>query len=190
MDLAQQRTGHAVAAVVVGNVLEWYDFVVYSYFATIIAKNFFPATDELAALLATFAAFGVGFFARPLGGIVIGRIGDRKGRKTALILTLMLMAAGTVLIGLAPTLCEYWGSCPGRIGAGAADARLLRRRRVGQFDRLYRRIGAGGAARPLWQLATMQRGRGPTVGFRHRGVAQYRVRFRRDGELGHGTDQR
>jgi MHS family proline/betaine transporter-like MFS transporter len=99
--LADSR--RAVSAAVVGNVLEWYDFAVYGYLATIIAKNFFPAGDDVAALLATFAAFGVGFVIRPLGGIVIGRIGDVKGRKVALILTIMLMAVGTVLIGLIPT---------------------------------------------------------------------------------------
>ncbi len=99
--LADSR--RAVSAAVVGNVLEWYDFAVYGYLATIIAKNFFPAGDDVAALLATFAAFGVGFVIRPLGGIVIGRIGDVKGRKVALILTILLMAVGTVLIGLIPT---------------------------------------------------------------------------------------
>jgi MFS family permease len=95
--------GGAVAAVVVGNVLEWYDFVVYSYFAAIIAKNFFASGDEKAALLDSFAAFGVGFLARPFGGIVIGWFGDKKGRKAALVLTIALMAAGTVAIGLTPS---------------------------------------------------------------------------------------
>ena len=93
----------AIAAVVLSNVLEWYDFIVYSYFAVTIAAQFFPAANETASLLAAFAAFGVGFIFRPLGAIVIGAIGDRKGRKTALVLTIMLMAAGTSLIGLLPT---------------------------------------------------------------------------------------
>ena len=92
----------AVSAAVIGNVLEWYDFAVYGYLALIIAKKFFPGTDELASLLSTFAAFGVGFVARPIGGIVIGRMGDTKGRKPALILTIFLMAIGTVGIGLIP----------------------------------------------------------------------------------------
>jgi len=96
-------TRRAVAAAVIGNALEWYDFVVYSYLATILAKNFFPAGDDVAALLATFAAFGIGFLARPLGAIVIGWIGDRKGRKAALVLTILLMAVSTVLIGLIPS---------------------------------------------------------------------------------------
>ena len=93
----------AVTAAVVGNLLEWYDFAVYGYLAIILAKKFFPAGDEFTALLSTFAAFGVGFLVRPLGGIVIGRIGDLKGRKPALMITIFLMAAGTMLIGSIPT---------------------------------------------------------------------------------------
>jgi len=97
------RARRAVAAAVVGNVLEWYDFAVYAYMATIIAKKFFPASDEVTSLLSTFAAFGIGFVMRPLGGILIGRLGDTRGRKTALLVTIALMAAGTVLIGVIPS---------------------------------------------------------------------------------------
>ena len=97
------RAKRAVAAAVVGNVLEWYDFAVYAYMATIIAKKFFPASDEVTSLLSTFAAFGIGFVMRPLGGILIGRLGDTRGRKTALLVTIALMAAGTVLIGVIPS---------------------------------------------------------------------------------------
>ena len=93
----------AVVAAVIGNVLEWYDFSVYAFVAVIIAKKFFPAGNDTSALLATFAAFGLGFLARPLGGIVIGRIGDTRGRKAALVLTILLMAIGTTLIGLIPS---------------------------------------------------------------------------------------
>jgi MHS family proline/betaine transporter-like MFS transporter len=92
----------AIGAAVIGNILEWYDFSVYAFVATIIAKRFFPAGDDIAALLSTFAAFGIGFLARPLGGIVIGGLADRRGRKIALILTIFLMAAGTVGIGVIP----------------------------------------------------------------------------------------
>jgi len=84
-------------------VLEWYDFAVYAFLATVLARKFFPNGDELSALLATFAVFGVGFVVRPLGGIIIGRLGDRRGRKIALSTTIVLMASGTVMIGLLPS---------------------------------------------------------------------------------------
>lgn len=93
----------AVVAASIGNTLEWYDFAVYAFVAAVIGKNFFPSGDEVSQLLASFAAFGVGFLARPLGGIIIGWIGDVKGRKTALLITIFLMAAGTVLVGITPT---------------------------------------------------------------------------------------
>ena len=92
----------SVVAATIGNVLEWYDFAIYAYAATTIGKKFFPGADEVASMLAVFATFGVGFVIRPVGGIVIGRIGDRKGRKAALLLTILLMALGTVGIGVLP----------------------------------------------------------------------------------------
>jgi MFS transporter, MHS family, proline/betaine transporter len=98
----QLSSRRAIATVILGNVIEWYDFVLYGYFAIIIAKNFFPASDGTASLMAAFAAFGVGFVFRPLGAIVIGAISDRKGRKTALVLTMLLMAFGTIMIGIVP----------------------------------------------------------------------------------------
>jgi MHS family proline/betaine transporter-like MFS transporter len=97
------KTRKAVTAAVVGNLLEWYDFAVYAFVATIIAKKFFPPGDEVTALLSTFLAFGLGFVVRPLGGIVIGRLGDTRGRRFALLLTIMMMAVGTVMIGILPT---------------------------------------------------------------------------------------
>jgi MHS family proline/betaine transporter-like MFS transporter len=100
---SEAESRRAVSAAVIGNVLEWYDFAIYGYVATIIAKNFFPGGDEVGALLATFATFGIGFVARPLGGIIIGRMGDTHGRKAALLLTIFMMAVGTVGIGLIPT---------------------------------------------------------------------------------------
>ena len=93
----------AIWAASIGNLLEWYDFGVYAFLATMIGANFFPSEDPTASLLATFAAYGVGFLARPLGGMVIGRLGDVRGRKFSLVLTLSMMALGTVGIGLLPT---------------------------------------------------------------------------------------
>jgi MHS family proline/betaine transporter-like MFS transporter len=108
----RQKSSTAVTAAVIGNVLEWYDFAVYAFVAVIIARKFFPQTDEVTALLSTFLAYGLGFVARPLGGIVIGRLGDTRGRKTALLLTIFLMAAGTVLIGVLPTYASIGTFAP------------------------------------------------------------------------------
>ncbi|HKS62734.1 MAG TPA: MFS transporter [Xanthobacteraceae bacterium] len=106
------RRQKALSAAVFGNMLEWYDFAVYSYVATILARNFFPPGDEVAALLATFAVFGVGFVIRPLGAIVIGRIGDVKGRKAAMLITIMMMAVGTVMIALIPSYATIGIAAP------------------------------------------------------------------------------
>jgi MFS transporter, MHS family, proline/betaine transporter len=102
----------AVSAAVIGNVLEWYDFGVYGFVAVIIGKNFFPGTDEVTQLLSAFLTFGLGFLARPVGGIVIGRMGDTHGRKAALMLTIFLMACGTVLIGILPTYATIGVAAP------------------------------------------------------------------------------
>ena len=97
------KSHKAILAASIGNLLEWYDFGVYAYLASLIATKFFPSSDPTASLLAAFAAYGVGFLARPLGGILIGRLGDTKGRKAALVLTIFLMAFGTVGLGLLPS---------------------------------------------------------------------------------------
>src|SRR4030088_3542905 len=83
--------------------LEWYDFTVYALFAGYIAGNFFPGDDPNTRLLKTFLVFGLGFVVRPLGAVLIGNFGDRAGRKAALTLTILLMAAGTGIIAFAPT---------------------------------------------------------------------------------------
>lgn len=98
----KERRRPAIGAIL-GNTLEWYDFTIYGILASYISRAFFPSGDPAAALLATFALFGVGFVLRPLGGIVIGHIGDAWGRKPALLLTVAVMAAGSVIIGLSPT---------------------------------------------------------------------------------------
>ncbi|OHV09352.1 MFS transporter [Kushneria phosphatilytica] len=99
----RRRGRKAVVAAAFGNVLEWYDFAVYGFLATTIGHHFFPSDSEAAALMATFAVFGVGFVVRPLGGIVIGWVADRRGRKQALLLTLFSMAVSTTAIGLIPS---------------------------------------------------------------------------------------
>jgi len=109
-----QRTPKAVqvAAAVVGNALEWYDFIVFGFFAVVIAKLFFPASSQYASLLLTTATFGVGFFMRPVGGVVLGVYADRKGRKAALLLVVGLMTIAIALIGFAPTYATIGVAAP------------------------------------------------------------------------------
>ena len=91
-----------IAAALIGNAFEWYDFVIYGYFAAILGQQLFPPGDETITLLLVFASFGVGFVARPIGGLFFGLLADRHGRKTALLLTLWLMLLGTALTAFAP----------------------------------------------------------------------------------------
>lgn len=90
-------------ATLIGNTLEFYDFLIYSFFSVYIGKAFFPADDELASLLLSVATFGIGFLTRPLGAVWIGAYADRVGRKKALLLTIVLMAVGTVGIVATPS---------------------------------------------------------------------------------------
>lgn len=101
--MAQQKSRNTqIAAAVIGNALEWYDFVVYGFLTVIISRLFFPAESEYASLLLTMATFGVGFFMRPVGGILIGLYADRKGRKAALQLIIGLMTLSMAIIAFAP----------------------------------------------------------------------------------------
>jgi MHS family proline/betaine transporter-like MFS transporter len=86
----------------VGNALEWFDFSVYGYFASIIAKQFFPMHDEWLSTLLAIATFGISFLMRPIGAVVLGIYGDRKGRKAALTLAIALMMAGTLTMAVMP----------------------------------------------------------------------------------------
>jgi MFS transporter, MHS family, shikimate and dehydroshikimate transport protein len=88
----------------VGSALEWYDFFIYGTAAALVfGELFFPKMDPATATLYSFATFGVGFFARPFGGLVFGHLGDKIGRKPVLVITLLLVGVGTFLIGLLPT---------------------------------------------------------------------------------------
>ncbi len=100
---AERRT---VIAGLAGNVMEWYDFGIYGYFAAIMGQRFFPAHDPATSLMASFGVFAVGFLGRPLGALIFGHVGDRHGRKHALTASVMMMAVPTLLIGLLPTYAQ------------------------------------------------------------------------------------
>lgn len=103
MNINSNTRRKVILAGLIGNVMEWFDFAVYGYFASIIAIHFFPSDNPSVSLIAAFGAFAVGFMVRPLGGLLFGRIGDLVGRKRAMVLSVMAMAIPTVMIGLMPT---------------------------------------------------------------------------------------
>jgi MFS transporter, MHS family, proline/betaine transporter len=102
-DMPPSDPRRVAAAGIVGNILEWYDFALYGYLATVFAGQFFPSTDKLASLLAVYAVFAIGFLARPLGGLIYGHIGDRFGRRRLLTASVVVMGLPTFLLGLLPT---------------------------------------------------------------------------------------
>lgn len=95
-------TRKAIGAGMIGNVLEWYDFAIYGFFAVEIGRQFFPNESPVAQLLATFGIFAIGYLVRPIGGILIGHVGDHWGRSTALVASITAMAVPTFLIGVLP----------------------------------------------------------------------------------------
>jgi MHS family citrate/tricarballylate:H+ symporter-like MFS transporter len=101
-----------VLAVVVGNGLEYYDFVTYAFFAAQIGRTFFPSNTPGTSLLASLATFGVGFLTRPLGALIIGRLGDRVGRKPAMLLSFALIGVGVVGLPLIPSYASIGALAP------------------------------------------------------------------------------
>lgn len=90
----------------IGNVLEWYEYTLYAYFATVIRDLFFPVGNKYVSMIMTFATFAIGLAARPIGGIIFGYIGDKYSRKKMLVLTMLLMSIPTLCIGLLPTYSQ------------------------------------------------------------------------------------
>ncbi|CAM4201573.1 MFS transporter [Bordetella muralis] len=100
---ASPSAGRLIAAASIGNALEWFDLVVYGFFAATISRLFFPNENETISLLITLGTFGVSFFMRPLGALVLGVYADRVGRRATLTLAIMLMMLGTLMIAVMPT---------------------------------------------------------------------------------------
>ncbi|MAF05507.1 MULTISPECIES: MFS transporter [Herbaspirillum] len=108
----------AIISSSIGNALEWFDILIYGAFAVVIAKQFFPTGDDSVSLLLTFATFGVSFFMRPLGAVVLGAYSDRAGRKAALMLSIMLMTVGTAMIAFMPSYASIGLLAPAGIALG------------------------------------------------------------------------
>lgn len=145
-----------VVAAVIGNLLEFFDFTVYSFFALTIAKLFFPSQDPVVSTLLALSAFAIGFVARPVGGFVLGHYADKRGRRAALTLTIFLMAVGSAAIGLAPTYETIGIAAPALI----VIARLVQGfAQGGEFGAATATLLETGSAkgrgfRASWQLAS------------------------------------
>jgi MHS family citrate/tricarballylate:H+ symporter-like MFS transporter len=110
--MGKPLSNRQLAAVVAGNALEFYDFLIFSFFAVQLAQVFFPSADKTASLLSTLAIYGAGFLTRPVGGIVIGRLGDRLGRKPAMLFSFALMGLSIVGLALTPSYATIGIAAP------------------------------------------------------------------------------
>src|SRR5215470_7408587 len=154
---ASARPGlpRVIVAATIGNVLEWFDFLVYGFFAVTIAEVFFPANDPTVSLLATFGTFGLAYVVRPLGAVVVGTYTDRAGRKAGLTLSIGLMLIGTALMVVTPGYATIGIAAPIMITL----ARLLQGFSVGgEFGSAVSFLAEHGGGRrgfaASWQFAT------------------------------------
>jgi MHS family proline/betaine transporter-like MFS transporter len=144
-----------IVAATIGNVFEWFDFVVYGFFAVTLAEVFFPAGNSTVSLLITFGAFALAYFVRPLGAIVIGGYTDRAGRKAGLLLSMALMMIGTTMMAVTPSYATIGIAAPIAI----TIARLFQGFSVGgEFGSAVSFLAEHGGGRrgfsASWQFAT------------------------------------
>src|SRR5499425_1739365 len=145
-----------IVAATIGNVLEWFDFVVYGFFAVTIAEVFFPAGNPTVSLLITFGAFGLSYVVRPLGAAIVGTYTDRVGRKAGLTLSIALMMIGTTLMVITPGYATIGLAAPIII----TIARLLQGFSVGgEFGSAVTFLAEHGGGRrgfsASWQFSTI-----------------------------------
>src|SRR6185436_15285541 len=108
----RQSAARTALAGVIGNILEWFDFGVYGFLASEIGSQFFPSSDPTAQKLKAFAVFAVGFIGRPIGGLVLGRVGDRIGRRSLMMVSIAVMGLATLAVGLLPTYASIGVAAP------------------------------------------------------------------------------
>jgi MFS transporter, MHS family, proline/betaine transporter len=157
----RQSAIRTALAGIIGNVLEWFDFGVYGFFASEIGGQFFPGDSPVAQRLKAFLVFAIGFIGRPVGGLILGRLGDRIGRRALLTLSIAMMGGATLLLGLLPTYA--------RIGV-AAPVLLLVLRAIQGFSLGGEFTGSmvytTELASPLWRgLLSSSTAAGTTLGF-------------------------
>ena len=168
-----------VVQVTSGNFLEMFDFFLFGIYASYIAKAFFPSDNQFVSLMSTFLSFAAGFAMRPIGALVLGGYIDRIGRRKGLIITLSIMASGTVLIAFVPSYATIGIAAPISGRRRPAPARLFRRRRTRRRLGLSRRDGAAGPQRLLCELAI-----GEPTGGDHRRRADRLLHQQADGPRG------
>ena len=130
----RRRRIFAIVAASSGNLVEWYDFYAYAFTSIYFASAFFPSGDQTSQLLATAGIFAVGFFMRPLGGWLFGWLADKHGRKNSMVISVLMMCAGSLMIAVLPDLSgdRRGGAgrcCCGAYGAGLVGGRRIRHRR-------------------------------------------------------------
>jgi len=112
MSSAPSTRPRLLIAGIVGNLLEWFDFAIYGFFAVTIGKLFFPVQDPVAQVISAFGIFAIGFLMRPIGGVLLGYIGDKHGRHTAMLISVAAMAIPTFLVGVLPTYATLGIAAP------------------------------------------------------------------------------
>src|SRR5262245_11492989 len=146
-EMNSSQTRRVIAAGMIGNVLEWYDFAIYGYFASAIGRQFFPHEDAVAQLLSAFGVFALGFLVRPIGGAFVGHIGDQFGRRAALTFSVAAMAIPTFLIGLLPGYATLGLLAPAALTLLRMVPGTFGWRRIYQFDGVPSRTRARGPPR-------------------------------------------
>ena len=151
--VVKQSALRTALAGLIGNVLEWFDFAVYGYFASNIGHQFFPKSDPAAQQFLAFAVFALGFFwPRPAGSLILGRVGDRIGRRPLLTLSIGLMGIATLILGLLPTYDQIGVAAPLLLMLMRVAQGILARRRIHRIDGVHDRGRIAADSRTRQQL--------------------------------------
>jgi MHS family proline/betaine transporter-like MFS transporter len=143
-----------IVSTVIGGTFEWFDFMVYSYFSSTIARVFFPSFDRSGSLLLTFATFAIGFLVRPIGGVVMGMVADRAGRVKVLSWIMVLMSVGSLLLGLTPGYATLGLAAPLLVLLHSAGLPVRHRTAGDRAGARFAHWAAGVAGRPAGARAT------------------------------------